>query len=187
MNLQQGADMNEQQLREIIAKGENESVDFKRELHIESPAQKAEFIKDIIALSNSTSDKGYLIIGVENSGNSYGIESLPEERIQQIIHTYIYPNIILKCFTVFLDTTHIGIIEIKGTEKPHRVIKEIDRLIVNDVFVRHGSTTAKASPDEMFRMRKKETGTELEIQSLRKCLKSHYVANLRSISLIIAT
>jgi tetratricopeptide (TPR) repeat protein len=165
--------MNEQQLREIIAKGENESVDFKRELHIENPSQKAEFIKDIIALSNSTPDKGYLIIGIENNGNLFGIDALLEERIQQIAHTYIYPNVILKCYKIVLDKKLIGIVEINGTEKPHRVIKEIDRLVVNDVFIRHGSTTAKASPDEMFRMKKKETETDLEIQTLCLSAQKH--------------
>lgn len=165
--------MNEQQLREIISKGENESIDFKREFYIENPSQKAEFIKDIIALCNSASNKGYLIIGVENNGTLFGIENLPEERIQQIAHTYIYPNVILKCFKVILDEKTVGIIEIEGTEKPHRVIKEIDRLFINDVFIRHGSTTAKASPDEMFRMRKRETEMELEIKALCNSAEKH--------------
>lgn len=72
-----------------------------------------------------------------------------------------------------LDSKLIGIIEIQGTEKPHRVIKNIDRLVMNEVFVRHGTTTAKASPDEMFRMRGRETEIQREIKSLTQGAEKH--------------
>ena len=165
--------MNEQQLRNIIAQGENESVDLKRELHLENSNEKAEFIKDLISLANSATDIGYLIIGVDNNGDLYGTEALSEERLQQIAHTYIYPNIVLGYSNLVLDSKLIGIIEIQGIEKPHRVIKSIDRLLMNDVFVRHGSTTAKASPDEMFRMREKDTEIQREIESLTRGAEKH--------------
>ena len=149
--------MDGQRLREIIARGESESVDFKRELHLNNSDEKAEFIKTLISLANSSVGMGYLIIGVDNSGNLFEIEVLSEERLQQIAHTYIYPNILMSYSSFLLDSKLIGVIEIQGTEKPHRVIKNIDRLVMNEVFVRHGTTTAKASPDEMFRMRERET------------------------------
>ena len=144
--------MDEQRLREIIALGENESADFKRELHINSSDEKAEFIKDLISLANSSIGVGYLIIGVDNSRNLLGTEALSEERLQQIAHTYIFPNILMNYSGIVIDSKLIGVIEIQGTEKPHQVIKSIGRLVKNDVFVRHGSVVAKASPDEMFRI-----------------------------------
>ena len=87
-----------------------------------------------------------LIIGVDNAGNQIGIKSLEEERIQQIAHTYIYPNIVVHCHTVPSDIKLIGVVEITPTEKPHFVVKNIGRLAVNDIFIRHGSVVSKASP-----------------------------------------
>jgi tetratricopeptide (TPR) repeat protein len=165
--------MDVNKLRLLISQGENESVDFKLELNLETAEQKAELVKDITSLANSAQDLGFLIIGIDKNSKLIGIDRFEEERIQQITHTYIYPNVILRCYTVKMDLFPIGVIEIQSTERPHRVIRGIDRLAMNDVFVRHGSTIAKASPDEMFRMRKRMTETELEAQALCDAAQKH--------------
>lgn len=165
--------MDTAKLNSFIRQGENESVDFKRELNLEATEQKAEFVKDIISLANSAKDIGFLIVGIDKNLNFIGINLFEEERIQQIVHTYIYPNVVVRCYTIEVDSFLIGVVEVQGTERPHRVIKSIDRLSVNDVFIRHGSTIAKASPDEMFRMRKKLTETEAEVQVLCDSARKH--------------
>ena len=157
----------------LISQGENEKVDFKRELKLESSDEKAEFVKDLISLANSVSDQGYLIIGVDNLNNRIGIKSLEEEKIQQIAHTYIYPNVAVRCYIVPLDSVLIGVIEVAPTEKPHQVIRNIGRLLLHDVFIRHGSTTAKASPSEISQMREKETGLSREISQLSRAAEKH--------------
>jgi tetratricopeptide (TPR) repeat protein len=157
----------------LVSQGENESVDFKLKLHFDSAEQKAEFVKDIISLANSADEFGYLIIGVDKNSNYIGIDSLEEERIQQIVHTYIYPNVIVRCNKVEVNKSLLGVIEVQGIEKPHRVIKSIDRLSVNEVFVRHGSTIAKASPDEMFRMRERQTEVQREVHQLMQAGENH--------------
>ncbi len=165
--------MDEKALHKLISGGENEFVDFKRELKLENADEKAEFIKDLISLTNSATHKGYLIIGVDNKSDSIGIDQFEEERIQQIAHTYIYPNIVLKCHSVYLDSKLIGVIEVQPTEKPHQVIRSIDRLTMHDVFIRHGSTIAKASPSEIVRMREKEPEIQREIKLLTQAAEKH--------------
>lgn len=160
-------------LLDLIAQGENEQVDFKQELNLESSDEKAEFIKDLISLANSVPEHGYLIIGIDNAKGRIGIKSLEEEKIQQIAHTYIYPSIVIHCYIVPLDSVSIGVIEVKPTEKPHQVIRNIGRLLLNDVFIRHGSTTAKASPSEISRMRERETGLSREIAQLSRAAEKH--------------
>ena len=160
-------------LMSLINQGENESVDFKLELHLDTAEQKAEFVKDIISLANSAGKSGYLIIGVDKNSNHVGIHSLEEERIQQIVHTYIYPNLSVKCYKVEVNKVFLGVIEIQAAERPHQVIKNIDRLVVNEVFVRHGSTIAKAGPDEMFRMRERQTELQREVQQLIQAGERH--------------
>ena len=67
--------MDETQLFQLIAEGENERIDFKRVLDLDSAAGKAEFVKDVISLANSASDTGFMLIGVENNGTIVGGES----------------------------------------------------------------------------------------------------------------
>lgn len=160
-------------LMTLVKNGENENVDFKLDLRLDTAEQKAEFVKDIISLVNSANELGYLIIGIDNKANFIGITVLEEERIQQIIHTYIYPNIIVRCYKVEVGTLLIGVIEVQGVEKPHRVLKSIDRLAVHEVFIRHGSVIAKASPDELFRMRENQTELQREIQQLIQAGERH--------------
>ncbi len=149
--------MDEAEVFALIAKGEDEGADFKRELDLSSAASKAEFIKDVISIANSVSDTGYILIGVDNSKVIVGISKLEEEQIQQVAHSYITPPLNLKCsFSQLHEPSilSIGIIEVRPTTKPHKVARAIERLNQHDVFVRHGSIITKASPEEIIAMSK---------------------------------
>ncbi len=143
--------MDEIQLFQLIAEGENERIDFKRMLDLDSAAGKAEFVKDVISLANSAADTGYMLIGVENNGTIVGSGNLEEERIQQIANTYIDPPVMLRCSAIpARNLLTASVIEIKATQRPHKTVRAIERLNQNDVFVRHGSIVVKASPDEII-------------------------------------
>ncbi|MFZ4657154.1 MAG: helix-turn-helix domain-containing protein [Caldilineaceae bacterium] len=146
----------EQDVHSLIALGEGRTLDLKLELDLDTASGKSEFVKDVISLANTAESQGYLIIGVNDSGDIVGIESLEEERIQQIAHSYITPTVLLTCKLVNTDTIkkNIGIITIEGQERPHKVSRAIDKLNQNDVFVRHGSVVMRATPEEIIRMQK---------------------------------
>ena len=147
--------MDESKVFLLIAEGENEKIEFKRELDLETARGKSEFIKDVVSIANSAPDSGYILVGVDDSKLIVGIKELEEERMQQIVHIYISPAVVLRCTVVPIQTADylsVGVIEVKATNKPHKVTRSIDKLIQNEVFVRHGSVVAKASPDEIFRL-----------------------------------
>lgn len=147
--------MDETTILSLIAEGESKRVDFKRELNLDSAKDKAEFIKDIIGLANSSPDVGYLLIGIDDDKYIVGSSQLPEEQIQQIVYTYISPTLDLRCFSLPMKTPTlplVGIIEVRATDKPHKVTRAIDKLNQDDVFVRRGSVVAKASPEEIITM-----------------------------------
>jgi predicted HTH transcriptional regulator len=83
--------MNETQLKSIVAGGEKEDVDFKRSLHLKTKDEKAEFVKDISTIANSTDSRGYYLVGVNDDKTIAGTDQLKEEQIQQIINTYLNP------------------------------------------------------------------------------------------------
>jgi tetratricopeptide (TPR) repeat protein len=166
--------MDEITLMALVAEGEATGrVEFKRELHLDKAEEKAEFIKDIISLSNSApQNKAYLLVGVDNAKYIIGIDKLEEERIQQLVHSHIRPSVKLRCTiisTTVPSLASVGIIEVEGTERPYRVSIPIDKLRQDDIFVRHGSVVEKATPEEIRRM-------DDETQSFKETSRQIYAA-----------
>lgn len=161
--------MDETTLMTLIAEGETIGrVEFKRELHLDRAEEKAEFIKDVISLSNSASqNKGYLLVGIDNSKYIVGTHQLEEERIQQLVHSHIRPSVRLRCTMISTTAPNlpsVGIIEVEGTERPYRVSIPIGKLKQDDIFVRHGSVVERATPEEVRRM-DDETKVNLMLQN----------------------
>lgn len=147
--------MDKETLRELVSIAENDFVDLKRKLEISSAANKAEFLKDIISLANSSFDRGYLIVGIDDNKTYLGTSDLDEEQIQQVVSTYVSPPIILNLYHIVLSdptTVNIAVIEVKATNKPHQISRAIDRLLQGDTFVRRGSVISKAIPADIIRM-----------------------------------
>lgn len=169
--------MDDKLLLSLIDQDENESLDFKRKLELTEASGKAEFIKDIIALANSSRRSGYLIIGVEDNKEISGIDGLDEEQVQQIAYTYITPPVKLLCTKQLLPSQSsqyiIGVIEIIPAKKPHKVARSIEKLNQNDVFVRRGSIITKASPEEIIDMHQAILPVELEIANLIETAGKH--------------
>jgi tetratricopeptide (TPR) repeat protein len=140
---------------ELIKTGENIRVDFKRQLDLDTSDNKAELIKDIISLANSSPKGGYLIIGVDDNRNIIGCEVFNEEQIQQIVYTYINPQVEITWTKVEIDGPNplpICVIEVHGSSRPYKVARAIGKLNQDDVFVRRGSVVTKASPEEIIEM-----------------------------------
>ena len=147
--------INEPVLKQLIIQGETNRVDFKRELDLDTGKGKAELIKDILSIANSGNDTGFIIIGIDDDKNIFGIDEIQEERIQQLASTYITPPVMLQCSVInlnFSSELQVGVIEIHATHRPHKVAHSIDKIQQNEVFVRHGSVVLKASPEEIITM-----------------------------------
>jgi tetratricopeptide (TPR) repeat protein len=173
--------MDEIQVFQLIAERENEKVEFKRLLDLESAPSKAEFIKDVISLANSAEPSGYMLVGVENNGTIVGWERFEEERIQQILSTYTEPVVQVRCHIVpTSNLMTVGVIEIRGLHKPHKVARNIERLSQNDVFVRHGSVVSRASPEEIINLHQKLQIYADVQQYVRAAVKHTELGNLQS-------
>jgi len=168
--------MDEPRLMSLIAEGEHEGLDFKRELHLEEKDDKGEFVKDVISIANAApGHKGYILVGVDKDKLIVGVNGLEEERIQQIAHRYIRPAVTLRCSLVPLQVAGlpvVGVIEIKGTERPYSVTSPIGALKQDDCFFRHGSVVTKATSEEVHRMQE-ESWRYNEIVQLVKAAETH--------------
>lgn len=138
-----------QEIDRLVSEWETVSVDFKRELRTDTADNKAEFIKDIIALANTqASGKRWLIIGFDDESREYyGPPSahLHQNHIENLLSYYTDPVIAVRYEVVDYRLGQVGRIEVFRDLKqvPYRVARDIrgrkKRIIAGQIFVRHGS------------------------------------------------
>ncbi|GMT40117.1 MAG: ATP-dependent DNA helicase [bacterium] len=137
--------LNKKALLEIIANGENSSVEFKRD-----DIRPEQLAKEIVAMANFQG--GMILLGVDDTGNVTGINrSNPEEWIMDtVIGRYVHPVIIPHYQEIRLDNgKRIVVISISsGTAKPY-VLRHNDR---EDVYIRMGSTSRLATREQIIRL-----------------------------------
>lgn len=150
---------------ELLYANESSTLDFKREQYRfinEDSHVKSELLKDILAFANSwRNESAHILIGVEENKDGkakiLGISNdLDDAQLQQFVNgkTQIPVNFIYK--NTNLDGKKIGIIEITHTQRPVYLKKDFGKLKKNIVYIRRGSSTSEASPEEIFDMGKKE-------------------------------
>lgn len=162
----------------LVAEGETPTVDLKRQLAVDTASQKAEFIKDIVALANTkATGSRYLLVGFANEGDYYEpadpreraewdrlLASLNEERLQTIASKYTTPALQIRYTKAEYHLGPVGIVEVvrDATQLPYEVRETLgstDRtnkgarqVRAGQVFVRDGTVTREARPDEIERM-----------------------------------
>lgn len=144
----------------LLNKTESEELDFKSEQYkLDTEEQKAEFIKDVLAFANAwkTSD-AYIICGViKGDGRAYqpkGIDHhLEENNLQQLVCSKTNKPPKFRYEPFIYEGKEFGIVIIdKQQDRPIYLIKNFGRLKANEVYIRRGSSTAVASPDEIKKM-----------------------------------
>jgi hypothetical protein len=141
-------------------KKEWKTVDAKRELILKEVGDKAEFVKDIIAMANN-GEPSYLIIGLED-GTFTDVGKLSfhysTNDINQILVDKIDPPIVVDYKEFVIDENEYAIIEINGKNPPYIAARDLihnrtDRKKVRvyrgTIFVRHADRTEGISRAEL--------------------------------------
>ena len=157
-----GFTLESRRIDELVKEGETTSIEFKRELSLDTADQKAEFIKDMIGLANTqSSGRRLLIIGFDDKKLSYFGTPDPrvtQDRLEQIIADYIAPFLDVRYTRIDYRLGLLGQIEVLRDPKklPHGVAKSIGdkkRILDGQIFVRHGSQTEPPTPAELDAIR----------------------------------
>jgi len=91
-------EMTGEDIRRLIKQGENERVEFKKELG----RKVDEFVESVVAFANRKG--GTILVGVDNKANVVGImEGDIEDRVVKILRSHCEPPIEPEMRTVFLD------------------------------------------------------------------------------------
>jgi len=144
-------------LDDLVAEWETTSVDFKRELHLDTADQKAEFIKDVLSLATTkASGQRWMVIGFDDRSRTYygpPDQAITQNRIEQILAMYTAPCVDVQYTLVDYRGGSVGMLEvIRDPQKlPYKVARSIGekkRIEQGDIYVRHGSQVEKPTPLE---------------------------------------
>jgi predicted HTH transcriptional regulator len=141
--------MTEQQIIQWLTEGEGPLLEFKREF-------TTEVARDIVAFANGSG--GVLLIGVDDDASLIGVSEEPiriEERIMGLCAHTIRPTITPSVTSVSVQNVRVmGVTVPRGPQKPYTA---------QDVcYVRAGSTSRRAHPEELRRLALNGAYTEYE-------------------------
>jgi len=151
----------EQLIEQLLYEEEGTSLDFKREQYPfagETPDVKSELLKDILAFANSwRRSDAYILIGVSEVPGSRSqvvgaTDHLDDANLQQFVNSKTQRPVTFSYRAVRCDSKEIGVVHIACQERPIFLKKDYGRLLKDVVYVRRGSSTDRALPDEIAKM-----------------------------------
>jgi schlafen family protein len=153
--------MNDSLLEGLLREGESSSLDFKRDQYAfsgASPEDKSELLKDVLAFANAwRRDTAYILIGVDEvpGGRSTPVgvaHHLNDHELQQFVNSRTNRPIEFGYLAYDFQGIQLGILQIPVQRRPYYLEKDYGRLTRGHVYLRRGSSTAIATPDEIAEM-----------------------------------
>ena len=132
---------------------ETENIEFKLQF-------TDELYKEVIAYANT--DGGVIYIGIDNNGNAVGIDNVDENytRITNGIRDAIMPDVTMFVKYTIQENRVVRITVGEGSYKPYYL--KAKGLKPNGVFVRQGTSSVSASPEQIRAMIKESDGDTFE-------------------------
>ena len=132
---------------------ETESIEFKSQF-------TEDIYKEVIAFANT--DGGVIYVGVDNNGNVIGIKDVDKEytRITNGIRDAIMPDVTMFVRFTLQENKVVRITVGEGTNKPYCLKGK--GLKPSGVYVRQGTSSVPASPEQIRQMIKDSDGDEYE-------------------------
>lgn len=165
-------------LEELRFKGEGSDLDYKAERYRFASASdddKSEMLKDILAFANAYRDgPAYILLGFKENpphpAEVVGLSSdgvIDDSRIQQFVNSKLNSKLDFRYEEGLLGDRHVAVISIPKQQRPFYLKKDYGKLTKDTVYVRRGSSTDIASPDEIARMgnTRGEVKVHLEFQT----------------------
>ncbi len=161
--------LNSKLLENLLHEPEGTSLDFKSAQYpfeLAEDKQKAELLKDILAFANSwRRTTAYILIGVEEvkSGRSKVVgvsRHLDDASLHQFVNSKTQRPVDFSYQVIQIEGKEVGALEILIQKRPAYLRKAFDGLGEAAVFIRDGSSTRLATPDEIARMGAEEASSE---------------------------
>ncbi len=155
--------ISEEQLNQLCLQGESFYVDYKRAQYAfvgGTDDQKAELLKDVLCFANSfRKTPAYILIGVDEEPSGIGTicgiredEVIDDSKLQEFINSKTNNRIPFSAYPVRMHSGKIvQVIEIDvcARARPFYLKKNFSKLHCKDVWVRAGTSSHIASPEEI--------------------------------------
>jgi predicted HTH transcriptional regulator len=145
----------QQSVAALLPEWETTNIEFKRQLDLATKADKAEFIRDILALATTkSSGERFLIVGFDDKTHQF-LQSvdpaITQNQLEQLLNAYAAPALEIRYHRVAWDQGEVGVIKVlrDPAKVPYRVNKLLAHISKGDVFVRHGSQVEPPTPAEL--------------------------------------
>ena len=163
----------------LLFADEDVSLDFKREQYAFEGADKeskSELLKDVLAFVNAfRRADAYILIGVEETrgGRSTVVgvqEHLDDAKLQQFVNSKTQLPVTFSYREASHDGLPIGVIHIPVQTRPVYATANYGKVTKEKVYIRRGSSTGVAKPEEMMRM-----GADAVDAALQPTVRLHLV------------
>ena len=185
--------MDSELLEQLLHQPESQFLDFKEAQYPfarASDVEKSELLKDVLAFANSwRHTPAYVLIGVREvkGGRSQVVgivDHIEDASLHQFVNFKTQRPVELSYKVFVTEGVEIGVIEIPLQERPVYARRTFGKVDAEAVYIRDGSSTRKASPDEIARMGAQQSAEATPRLALswanveeRKPLASPYLAN----------
>jgi hypothetical protein len=145
----------------LLYEEEGPALDFKRDQYKyvgASDTEKAELLKDILTFANAwRRNDAFILLGVdENLGGKatvVGVTAhLKDADLQQFVNSKTNAPVDFSYAPAELEGHSIGVIRLPVQQRPRYLVRPFGGLQPNVVYVRRGSATVQATPDEIAQM-----------------------------------
>jgi len=153
-------------LEHLLHEEEGVALDFKSEQYRfvgASDEEKAELLKDVLAFANSWRRvDAYIVVGVDEVKGGRGLVTgvashIDDAQLQQFVNSKVQRPIQFSYRPVRIDDKDAAIIHVPVQERPFYLKNNFGGLTAATVYIRRGSSTDIAKPDEIAEMGKSES------------------------------
>jgi len=153
--------MDAQLFESLLFQHESETLDFKSAQYpFSKDSEKAELLKDILAFANSwRQSDAHILIGVREVPGARGVVcgidadyQFRDSNLQQFVSAKTNRPVSFSYQPFPFDGVETGVLTIPLQPRPTYLLSPYGGLKANVVYIRRGSSTAEASPDEIARM-----------------------------------
>ena len=143
-----------QLVADLVPDWETTTVEFKRQLSLKRDKEKAEFVRDVLALATTkASGRRWLVIGFDDKTRQFTESADPaitQDRLEDVLNAYASPAPQIRYQSVRWNGGDVGLLEVTRdpTRIPYRVTRALAHIRVDDVYVRHGSHVEPPTPAE---------------------------------------
>jgi len=148
-------------IEELLNETEGEALDFKRDQYQftgASDEEKSELLKDVLAFANSwRRTDAFILVGVQQArvGRSEPVgvsEHLDDASLQQFVCSKTQRPLQFRYVPREFEGVQLGLLQIPVQKRPIYLNRDYGRLQQDAVYIRRGSSTDVAKPDELTRM-----------------------------------